>query len=229
MAKFVASALIGQISRSAGSTTFARNRFGAYFRNRVMPTNPVTTPQSLVRGNLGSLAGQWRTLTQTQRNDWAGLGLNMIRTDSLGQSYSLTGEQAFIAINRNLFTLGSTTVLNAPVWTPPPALTTITVTATAGTPALSMAYTATPLITGNKLVVQATRQLSQGVNFQPRGAYKQIFVSAAAAASPAVLLTAYTALFGALVAGKKILFRTQVISANGIPSPIANASVIVAA
>ena len=130
MAKYVPSALIGRISRSAGCTTFGHNRVGSYFRNRVVPTNPVTAAQALVRGSLGTLASNYRALTDAQRADWEGLGLNMIRTDSLGVTYDLTGEQAYIAINRNLFTYGGAYVTAAPVYTPPAALLTITPTAT---------------------------------------------------------------------------------------------------
>lgn len=82
--------------------------------------------------------------------------------------------------------------------------------------ALTIAYTATPLAAGVKLAIFATRQLSAGIAFQPRGAYKLVHVSAAAAASPANILAQYNALFGALVAGKKILFRAVPISATGI-------------
>jgi hypothetical protein len=130
VAKYNPSALIGRISRSAGCTTFGHNRVGSYFRNRVVPTNPATNPQALVRGSLGTLSAAWRGLTEAQRGDWTGLGLNIIRTDSLGITYDLTGAQAYVAINRNLFTAGLAYVVIAPVYSPPAALLTITPTAT---------------------------------------------------------------------------------------------------
>jgi hypothetical protein len=82
--------------------------------------------------------------------------------------------------------------------------------------ALSVAYTATPLAAGVQLLVFATRGVSQGASFQPRGAYKLISVTAAAAASPANILTAYNAKYGALVAGQKIFFRLVPVNAAGI-------------
>lgn len=93
--------------------------------------------------------------------------------------------------------------------------------------ALSVAFTPTPLGAGEKIVIEATRQVSAGVNFQPRSAYKQVFVGAAATASPANVLAAYNALYGALVAGSKILFRAYVIGSTGLASPVLQASVIV--
>lgn len=95
-----------------------------------MPTNPVSTAQALVRGSLGTLSSNYRALTAAQRADWTALGLNMIRTDSLGVTYDLTGLQAYVAINRNLYTTGLAYVTVAPVYSPPAALLTITPTAT---------------------------------------------------------------------------------------------------
>lgn len=87
--------------------------------------------------------------------------------------------------------------------------------------AASIAYTTTPLAGSTKLVVYATQQLSPGVNFVKEGLYRQIFLSAAAAASPANILAAYNARFGTLVAGKKIGFKFVVISASGGRSNVA--------
>lgn len=93
--------------------------------------------------------------------------------------------------------------------------------------ALSVAYTATPLAAGTKLVIEATRQLSAGINFQQRGAYKVISVTAAAAASPANILAAYIVIFGALISGTKILFRAYTINAAGVASPVFQFSKVV--
>lgn len=81
--------------------------------------------------------------------------------------------------------------------------------------ALSVAFTATPLPAGAKLVVEATNQVSQGINFQPRSAYKVVFVGAAATASPANILSGYTAIYGAIIAGSKIFVRARVVDSTG--------------
>lgn len=81
--------------------------------------------------------------------------------------------------------------------------------------ALSVAYTPTPLAAGTKLIIEATRQVSPGINFMPRSEYKVVLVTAAAAASPANVLTEYEALFGDIVAGQKIFFRCTPQDSNG--------------
>ena len=83
--------------------------------------------------------------------------------------------------------------------------------------ALSVAYTATPLAAGVKLAIYATAQLSPGVARPSKRSYRLIQVSADAAASPANILAAYNAKFGALVSGKVIFFRLVPINANGQP------------
>lgn len=83
--------------------------------------------------------------------------------------------------------------------------------------ALSIAYTVTPLV--DNVVIQATRQVSAGVNFMPRSAYKTLAVLATAAASPANVLSAYNALYGVLISGKKIFIRVVPITAAGVAGP----------
>lgn len=93
--------------------------------------------------------------------------------------------------------------------------------------ALSVAFTPTPLAAGEQIIIEATRQVSAGVNFMPRSEYKQVFVGAAASASPANILAAYNALYGALVSGAKIFVRSWVIDATGLAStPIIDSVVV---
>jgi len=93
--------------------------------------------------------------------------------------------------------------------------------------ALSLAYTTTPLAAGVKLLVEATPQMSAGISFVARSKYKYIFASAAAAASPANVLAAYNAKYGALVAGKKIFFRLTPVGSTGIRGLAQVTSVVV--
>jgi len=229
MAKYAPSALIGRISRSAGSTTFGHNRFGAYFRNRVIPTNPVTGAQTAIRVDFGDHSSNWRLLTQEQQDEWIAYGENFVRQDSLGQTYTLTGLQAYVSVNRNLATYGSAALSNPGLYSPPTGLATATATVD-DTPTLSVAYTATPLATGEKLAIFATRPLSAGINFQPNGAYKLISVTAAAAASPANILAAYEAIYGSVgPGGTKILFKAFTINPQGLASPVLQFSALVEA
>lgn len=211
-------------SGSYAGVTSSRNAFGQYVRTRAIPVNPNTTYQSQQRARFGDLAALWAALTDAQRAGWASLGLSMSRTDSLGQSYTLTGLQAYIAVNANNLDAGNAVVSAAPAKLDPSGLLTAVVTTAGGT--LSLAYTATPLAADTKLFVYASPQRSPGRNYE--GDYRLIHVSAAAAASPANILSAYTARFGAPVVGNKIFFSTHVYKGGFLSAPL-NTSVVVSA
>jgi hypothetical protein len=96
-----------------------------------MPTNPMSPSQTTVRARFATNSQAWRALTAAQRAAWTSLGANMNRTDSLGQTYTLTGQQAFVSVNTNLLTIGQAAVSAAPAFSPPAPIASITITATA--------------------------------------------------------------------------------------------------
>lgn len=211
-------------SGSYAGVTSSRNRFGQYVRTRAIPVNPNTTFQSQQRARFGDLAALWASLTDLQRAGWASLGLQIQRTDSLGQTYTLTGMQAYIAINANNLDAGNAAVSDAPARLDPSGLLTATVTTTGGT--LSLAYTATPLGAGKKLFVYAGPQRTAGRNYE--GDLRLIHVSAAAAASPANILSAYQARFGTPVVGNKIFFSTHIYDSGFLSAPLMVSKVVTA-
>lgn len=96
MALFL-SGVEGEIRGSAGGTTYARNRFGQYFRQRSVPVNPKTSRQNAIRGHMTAASTSWRdTLTDTQRAQWDLYAENTPWLNKLGQSVSLTGQMFYI-------------------------------------------------------------------------------------------------------------------------------------
>lgn len=92
----------------------------------------------------------------------------------------------------------------------------------------SVAYTATPLGASNKLCIEATHMLSPGITSINPTWYKWIHTTAAAAASPADIKSAYEARFGTLIQGKKIALRLRVVSSEGKESQPFETSCVVA-
>lgn len=168
-------------------------------------------------------AAAWRALTDAQRAGWLSLGLMMSRSDSLGQSYDLNGFLAYCSVNNNNLAAGNAVVSDAPAIVTPADLLTVTVTLTAA--AFSIAYTATPLAAGNRLFIFASPQRSGGVKFN--GDYRLLTVTAAAAASPANVLAAYTAKFGVPVVGNRIFLNLETYAAGFKGSPFAVNQVVV--
>ena len=211
-------------SGSMAGTTASRNRYGQYWRTRAIPVNPRSNPQGVVRAAFGLVTSGWRALTSDQRAGWGDLGLSMTRRDSLGQSYNLTGAQAYGSLNMILHAAGDALLTDAPASLTPVALASVTVTTTGGT--LSVAYTATPLPANAKLFLYASPQRSAGRAFEQD--FRLIMVSAAAAASPSNILAAYTAKFGAPLVGKRIFFSLQVMLGGFLSAPFLTSKVVTA-
>lgn len=210
-------------SGSYAGQTASRNRFGQYVRNRSVPVNPNSVAQGAVRARLSNNAAAWRALTDVQRAGWTSLGLDITRTDSIGQTYNLTGFQAYCLVNNNNLAAGNAIVSAAPLLVDPGTLLTLTVTLTAA--AFSLAYTATPLSAGVRIFASASPQRSAGRAFE--GDFRLIAVSAAAAASPLVLTTAYAARLGTPVTGMKV-FLSLTLYQGGFQGPPLLSSAIVA-
>lgn len=215
--------LVPPQSGSIAGQTASHNRFGQYVRTRAIPVNPNTTAQGVVRARLALNSSAWRALTAAQRAAWADLALSMVRTDSLGQTINLTGQQAYVSVNNERLAAGDAVLSDAPALGTPSALATATITLTAA--AFSIAYTATPLPTGARLFTFVSPQRSAGRGFESD--FRLLAVSAAAAASPANVYAAYVAKFGVPVVGNRIFLQLQVYLGGFLSGPL-NTSAVVA-
>jgi len=209
-------------SGSQAGTTASRNRFGQYLRTRATPVNPSSGAQGLVRARMSANSAAWRALTGAQRAGWADLGLSMVRSDSLGQSYTLQGNQAYASVNNNRLLSTLAIVADAPALTTPAVITSATITLTAAS--LSIAYTPTPMPAATYLAIYASPQRSAGRNYESD--FRFIKLSAVAAASPLVALTEYTAKFGVPVVSNRIFFSLVAISLGFQSGPFITSAVV---
>ena len=224
---------IGQLSGSGGSTTASHNRYGSYFRNRTIPTNPNSVSQQAVRALFGGVTQAWRTLTESQRTAWSDLAPNVPRTDALGQSYVLSGNALCISVNSLLQAVGSAVNYDAPALDSPPVMTALSVvvdvTAIEG---MIPTFTVTGGTANNFIIVRATAPRSPGRDYISRSEMRQITVLAGNAASPGALEAAYEAVFGAgweAQVGMEIAFEFFPVSENGLPGVGLKASAIIQA
>lgn len=106
----------GAPSGSLGAIVFAHNRFGAYMRTRVIPTNPSSYDQQIVRNFMSVLSNRWyNVLTAAQRDGWETYASNVPKTNRIGQQIYLTGLNWYIACNTSrLRTVDLTYVDDAP-------------------------------------------------------------------------------------------------------------------
>jgi len=91
---------ITEMRGSAGGNTYSRNRFGAYMRNRTVPTNPNTARQQDVKTAMAFLTDRWaNTLTADQRTAWNLYGSSVAMLNRLGETIYLTGFNHYIRSN----------------------------------------------------------------------------------------------------------------------------------
>lgn len=229
--KYTPGLMVGQLSGKAGSTVASHNRNGSYFRSRTIPANPNTSAQATQRNNVQELSQTWRTLTDEQRTAWAGLGAQMTRLDRQGNAYTLTGNQAFMSVNRNLRLLGLADVSDAPLFTGDLNVTSVSFASLDSSDTISVAFTPTPIGADNYLVIECSAPVSAGINFVPRSGFRKIFQTALNGTSPSNIATAYNAKFGSLVGldGAKVFVRARIINASGVAGVPITASAIVQA
>jgi hypothetical protein len=217
------SPLLSAARGSIGGATASRNRGGNYFRERIAPVQPRTPAQQAIRASLASLAAAWRGLTALEIAGWNATASTITRTDALGTSYTLTGEQLYVGNNQNLIDAGEATTA-----TPPASaysfidLQPVDAAAAAGAATFIVTTGAAAAPAGTVFIVRATPQLSAGISsigasrrriigFFPDTDFASINVKAV-----------YVARFGALTAGSTIgVSLTMVDTVSGFQS-IAN-------
>jgi len=165
-------------------------------------------------------------MNDTQRAAWTSLGASIVRTDSLGETYTLTGINAYISVNRIRNTYGAASTYAAPALVDIFAEQSYTFQTDLSPFDLSVTPSSA-IVAPYKLAVYATRPMSQGISFQPTGAYKLLGVYTVTPAGPIDLTADYVALFGEPLEYQKILFRLELIEATGFKSVPVNDSYIV--
>jgi len=161
-------AMIADARGSIGGTVFARNRGGAYVRNRTTPINPQSTRQTAVRSLLASLTNLWSTtLTQAQRDAWTLYATNVPLVNSLGESRNVTGINMYVRANSLILDTGGTRADDAPtIFTVGPTITP-TFTVDAANDELDITDLGSyDLATGPvNLLISAGNPVQAGVNF----------------------------------------------------------------
>ena len=207
---------------------FSKSAAGNVLRTKVTPVNPASTAQQAVRSGLTALAQAWRGLTVAQRAGFKALATQVSTSNIFGDNVTFSGMAMYSRINRHRQAITQTLLTDAPALPTLSAVTSLSVTATAGTPTLSVVYAPT-VPTGHSMIVRATPQMSAGRSFV-KGKFVQLAVVAAAAASPYNALAAYNTRFGTLVAGNKITVSVHLVHiASGFATLPLNASVTVGA
>jgi len=209
-------------SGSVAGVTSSRNRFGQYRRTRAIPVNPASSYQGTQRARLAAASAAWRSLTAAQRAGWNDLAAGVTRTNSLGQSYNMTGHMCFVSCYNDCAAAGVSVLSDAPAVATPSTPLTATITLTAA--AFSIAFTPTPLAAGIRMFTYVSLQRSAGRSFE--NDFRLLQVSAAAAASPINAYAAYVARFGVPVVGNRIFVALRTFQTAFLSGPLITSAVV---
>jgi hypothetical protein len=229
MAKVKFSALVSEMRNKLNGSVFSRNRGGAYLRTKVTPLNPQSIAQVLVRARFTGFSQAWRSLTDAQRDAWRSAVSNWATTDVFGDLINPTGATLYIRLNTNIQNAGGAVISLPPAPAGADALTALSVVAGAGAGTVAVTFDPAAVPAGHGAVLDATANLSPGVE-NANSQFRQIDVLAAAEASPYAAGASYVAKFGGLTEGQRIFVRLRFVNLlTGERSQAVKASAIVGA
>ena len=217
------SSMVAAASGSLGGATFSHNRYGSYIRKRIVPVNPGSSGQVVVRNFFATLAVLWsQTLTQAQRNAWIAYAAAVPISDALGAAINITGANWYTAVNVLRLQASLTRLDAAPTDFTRASLT--TPVPTAGATTTSHAFTNAiasdrwaNFIGGALAVFQSAPQTASHTFFKGPYRYAGKIVGAVVPpTSPSVINNPYP-----VVSGQKVYYKYVALNADGrTSSPI---------
>lgn len=220
MALVILGNTIGQASGRLGATIFSKNRAGVYIRNGTKPVNTYSVYRATVKARLSAASKHWLTISLADREAWVTWAAQISWKNRLGQSISLTGQQACIQCNARILACGAA-MIDVPALTATPEnITGVTVTRDIGTATFTLAWTSGALGATDYLWLRGCV-----LETTTRGYWTNLFrwfkTSSAAATTPQSLKTDVENRFGTLQAGQVFVLEYSVIDgASGLVSSV---------
>lgn len=105
MAKIKFISPVDEARGTIGGCVFSANASGSYVKSRRQPVRSYSVEQSFGKGVLSQWPNEWRALDQSQRDDWNTWAADpaQARTNSLGQTYYVSGFGQFVCLNSRLY------------------------------------------------------------------------------------------------------------------------------
>lgn len=218
MAKIRYGMIAGSVSGSQGNTVFSHNRYGAYIRERTVPTKATSVYANAQKAIFTNASKFWGNLPQATRLQWKTWCQTNPIVDRLGDKRILTGAAALTKLNAVILTAGGTPITEPPTTPAPAGLESASATYDIGAGNFQVTFAPTPLEADEELWIWAAVTNSPGVSYV-ENLYKLCFQGAAATTSPASPQSGIEARFGTLVVGQQVFLKLQVINrATGLTS-----------
>lgn len=143
-----------------GQVVMSSAKAGNIARSYVIPTNPQSTMQTLVRGHFATASAAFSALSESVSDGWNTAAALVERTNILDLPYELTGIGLFLAASMQKLLQGGSVATSAPAGTPriAPAVTAITSATISGTD-LVVVFNTSTLSAGDKVRIRLTADL----------------------------------------------------------------------
>ena len=97
MAKVKYGSTVAQLSGSIGGVVYARNRGGAYIRNKTAPVQPNSVLQSESKTLFAAAVNTWtNVLAASEREGWNSYAASVSYTDVFGDTRYYSGQQRYV-------------------------------------------------------------------------------------------------------------------------------------
>ncbi len=197
------------IRGTLGGITFSANKSGPYCKAWSKSTSIPTPKQNAQRTVFSQMPGEWRDLTQVQRDGWATWAALPAQdlTNSLSETYSISGYSWFVKINtwRNTVGRGIRTV--APTIAKPgaPTTTTLVVTDTAEAGDAKITYPAATYAGFDQFISSSLQQST--ANQHPSNTFRTLFVDLTPGNLQAEFRAEIDALYGIIQEDQRVAVR----------------------
>lgn len=215
-------ALVAGIRGTLGGVTYSGNGAGAYIKSWARPTNPRTQAQESVRAQASAIGAWWRSLSQSQRDDWNTWAANgaQVQYNVFGEPYFLSGAQFGGRVNRWRQSAGLAFRNDEPTdsWPVAPTLSALAAQIDTGVFSLVLTYPSAEWAAGEYLIAFATRTFGRGAARPGRG-WRLIAAIESPGDTSQHLTDEFTDIFGEPAAGDRVHLRLAIQTAQGLRGP----------
>lgn len=114
MAKYILPVAVDRFKGSRGGSVFQKTGRVFSIRKRSAPTQKRTAKKQASMNRMGSIQTQYRDLTNTEKSTFPPETVNYPRTNSLGETYEMTGPQLYSSSNNNARIAGTPPITSMP-------------------------------------------------------------------------------------------------------------------
>jgi len=210
MAKYTSGPTVAAVSGSVGGTTYSRNRYGQYMRQRSIPTVSTTTYALAAKARLEAVSMAWQALDTAQKIAWRMYAEQNPVQDSLGVTQILTAHTTYVSLNTRMHLLGNALIADPPITPTPNPLTALSLSADIGVGDFDLVFAPTPTGAAEMLYIRGCVIDSPGVAYV-QNYLRYLGVSTVAQATPFDPQSIIEARFGTLIVDQTVHLEVSII------------------